>query len=180
MLEKKLFHFNSDCQFSSTIINDTLLGGKSKSCFEINSEHQAVFSGELSDAIKQCFTSVRLLKQNFSLEGFDGIMMKLIGDGRKYKCHLKSDAQHDDIEYEFEFIAKPNEWMLIKIPFNKFRPTYRGHHLHNIPSITSNSIRMISFSVDHYTQTGKFKLTIDWINAYENAKTKVRDYVVTF
>ncbi len=176
MNEVNLFNFGVDCDFNANVANDVLIGGHSESRVFISARAQAVFSGHLSDFIQNCFASVRFSKHNLSLEGIEGLYMKVMGDGKRYECRLRTQSQLDEIEYVSEFQTKKNEWMLVKLPFKNFIPIYRGHYLNNVSPIDPKSIQQICFFVSHHSQSGDFQLVFDWINAYRTNQAIVNAY----
>jgi hypothetical protein len=164
--EKIIFDFTSTQTSGKwSTINDVVMGGISNSNFKINSDSTATFSGNVSLENNGGFASVRTLPQDFNLEGFSGITIKVKGDGKKFKFRLRTDDNFDGISYEMNFTSLKDEWREYKFEFKEFVPVFRGRILKNVPALDPEKIKQMGFLISD-KQEGKFFLTIDWIKAY--------------
>ena len=165
--EKIIFDFASTQTSGKwSTINDVVMGGISNSNFKINSDNTATFSGNVSLENNGGFASVRTLPQDFNLDGFSGITIKVKGDGKKYKFRLRTDNNFDGISYEINFTSLKDEWSEYKFEFKEFVPIFRGRILKNVPALNSEEIKQIGFLISN-KQEGKFYLIIDWIKAHQ-------------
>jgi NADH dehydrogenase [ubiquinone] 1 alpha subcomplex assembly factor 1 len=79
-------------------VNDVVMGGRSISRVTIDGG-TAVFQGEVSLESYGGFASVRSLPRDFGLEGYDGLIVRIGGDGKRYRFRLRTDDEYDGIAY---------------------------------------------------------------------------------
>jgi len=161
-----LFHFGANADVSAwRVVNDTVMGGVSRSRVEISEDGFAVFSGLVSLENNGGFASVRgpLLQQ--SLGKSEGLAIRVKGDGKKYKCGLRTDNAFDGTFHQATFQTRKGEWQVVKIPFSEFVPTYHGRRLPEDKRMKLEDIRSVSFLIAD-KQSGPFRLEIEWIKAY--------------
>ncbi len=166
--QSKAAIFNFDNRSSERdwkIVNDGVMGGLSTSKFKVYEEETAAFTGLVSLENNGGFASVRTLLRNYNLTGFEGIIIRVNGDGRKYKFRIRTDSRFDGVVYSNNFSTIENEWVEIKLPFSEFIPQFRGRVLKNVPSIDPARIKQLGFLISD-KQQGEFNLIIDWIKAY--------------
>lgn len=147
-------------------VDDVVMGGLSKSQVAATDHNTTVFFGKVSLANRGGFASVRARLPLGSLEGTEGLRLRLRGDGRRYRLRLRTDDQLDGPAYEVSFQTESGVWMEIQAPYEAFVATYRGHALQGMPDITPKSIEQVGLMIAD-RQTGSFKLEIDWIAAYD-------------
>jgi len=147
------------------IVNDDVMGGLSKSHFQINSEGHAVFLGEISLKNNGGFASVRN-QEPLNLFGFDAIRLTLKGDGNRYSFRLKPDANSSNPAYWYEhrFETKKDQWSEIILPLNAFEATYRGRKPEDAPQLDLRNISHFGFLISD-KQSGEFRLEIKKIDA---------------
>ena len=153
------------------VINDGVMGGLSQSGIEITDPTIAVFKGTLSLENNGGFASVRRLPHDYKLAGFDGILLRVKGDGRTYQFRVRTNERFDSISYRAEFKAKPGKWVTVKIPFKSLKPTFRGRVVPDAPDLRPEDIRQIGFLIGD-KQEGSFRLLIDWIQTYRLHKNR--------
>jgi monofunctional biosynthetic peptidoglycan transglycosylase len=147
------------------IINDGVMGGLSRSRFEITPDNTAVFSGQVSLENNGGFASVRTVPRDYRLDGYTGIFLRVKGDGNIYSFRVRTDARFDGISYRAKFFTEKDQWIEIRLPFEDFVPTYHGRILSNRPPVDPEKIQQMGFLIAD-KQKGPFKLIIDWIKAY--------------
>lgn len=161
-----LFDFNSDVSVPAwKVINDTVMGGVSFSRMEQSDEGKMVFTGNVSLENNGGFASVRSPQIEQSLGEFEGIAFRVKGDGKRYKCGLRTDNLFDGIIHQATFKTKIREWQLHKIPFTEFAPTYHGRELSEDKRMKHEDIKSVSFQISD-RQAGPFRLEIEWIKVY--------------
>jgi len=146
-------------------ITDRVMGGVSQGQMVITSDKTAIFRGVLSLENYGGFASVRTHPQNYQLDGYEGLSLRVKGDGKRYRIRLKTDDHFDSIAYQAGFTTKPEEWIVIQVPFNEFIPVFRGQVISNAPKLELGGIRRIGFMIAD-KQEGPFRLEIDWVKAY--------------
>ena len=159
-----------DFQKSDTLndwrtVNDGVMGGLSLGEFVLGDNNTAVFQGTLSLENNGGFSSTRTSPRLFNLGGFDGILLRLKGDGKKYQFRLRVDDRFDGIAYQYPFKTDNNKWIIVRVPFSECVPVFRGRVLDNVAPISPASIQQIGFLISD-KQAGSFRLEIDRIKAY--------------
>jgi NADH dehydrogenase [ubiquinone] 1 alpha subcomplex assembly factor 1 len=169
MSEEKILYDFSDKKSSSewTIVNDGVMGGLSQSKMKIFDDETAVFNGVVSLENNGGFASVRTVPKNYELNDYDGIILKVKGDGLKYKFRIRTTNNWDGIAYSANFNTIENEWIEVKIPFEEFTPQFRGRILADVDKINPADIKQLGILIADY-QKGEFNLIIDWIKGYKN------------
>jgi monofunctional biosynthetic peptidoglycan transglycosylase len=147
------------------IINDTVMGGRSSSKMTFTDRGTAVFAGTVSLENNGGFAHTRSAAAPYDLRGYDGIGLRVRGDGKRYKLTLKLDRAFDGVLYEAGFATRPGRWIDVRLPFADFVPTYRGETLRDHPRLDPSEIATIGFIIEE-KQEGPFRLEIDRIGAY--------------
>ena len=165
--EMVIFDFkNSDKNENWIIVNDSVMGGLSKSEFFISDSNTAIFRGTVSLENNGGFTSTRTRPRLFKLDEFKGILIRLKGDGKKYQFRIRTNDRFEGVAYRYQFTTEIGQWMTIKVPFNKCVPVFRGRILNNVAPISPKMIQQIGFLIAD-NQAGQFRLEIKWIKAYK-------------
>jgi len=148
-----------------SIVNDDVMGGISTSRFGISDDGKAVFTGRVSLENNGGFASARTRMQA-DLGGYDGIVLRVKGDGKTYGFRLKTVNGGRITPYAWEavFTAPAGEWTEISLPFSSFRPVYRGRQLVNVPDMDLRNIAEAGLMMSS-GQSGPFRLELDWIAA---------------
>lgn len=165
MKEKILFDFTSeDREADWVIVNDGVMGGLSQSNIKFTDDSTAVFSGNLSLENYGGFASTRTKPMSFELAGFSGILLRVRGDGRKYQFRIRTDDAFDGVAYRLEFETEVKKWKEIYLPFDEFRPSFRGRILSDVEPLDPSKVKQVGFLVAD-KRAGVFNLEIDWIKA---------------
>ena len=147
------------------IVNDVVMGGLSSSEFLFTEKGTAIFKGIVSLDNNGGFASVRSFSHKYNLSDFDGILLIVKGDGKRYSFRIRIDDSYDGISYQMPFETKKDDWIRIKIPFQQLRATYRGQEVPNAPPMDPAKIRRIGLLISE-KQEGPFRLEIERIGAY--------------
>lgn len=158
-------------------LDDVVMGGVSQSGIQIGASG-AFFSGTVSTANSGGFASVRT--RNFEppidLSGFDGIELRVKGDGNRYKFMLRTETRWDGIAHCYSFDTTPDTWITVQIPFTAFIPVFRAKTVSGAtldPShIHAMQLMLSKFEYDgglnpHF-EPGFFQLQIESIQAYSS------------
>ena len=146
-------------------INDTVMGGVSRSQMETTARGTAVFSGNVSLENYGGFASVRSPSGEYDLSSFEGLEVRVKGDGKTYKLGLRDDAALDGVIYQAAFRTQTDVWEQIRIPFSEFVPTYHGRMLESEPPIDKSQVKTLSLMISD-KQEGPFALEIAWIRCF--------------
>lgn len=148
------------------IVNDDVMGGVSTSTFQVTNQ-VATFRGTVSLENNGGFASVRTMPTNLNLAGATEFVARVRGDGRQYKFTARMNSNFDGALYQNSFSTRKDEWQEIRLPFEKFTPTFRGRQLTGEPPLAAPRITSIGFLIADQ-HAGSFQLEIAWI------KTRLR------
>lgn len=127
------------------IVNDGVMGGLSRSRFQISEEGVAVFTGEISLANNGGFASVRRIPDTLEMGQARGILLRVRGDGRTYQLRLRTDTGNDAMAYRRHFDTTEGEWREVELPFDGFEPVFRGRILSDAPPLKPAQVRQLGF-----------------------------------
>ena len=170
-----------------TPLDDVVMGGVSDSAFSISSEGYGLFSGTVRTAKGGGFTSVR--SSNFepalNLKAYDGIKLRVRGDGYSYKLVLKNNYKWDTTTYATLFDTTPDEWKTVFVPFHSLVANFRAQALDDAEPFDGSSLTAIQLMLSKFkfgnemnpnfpTNGGEFRLEIAEISTYINESTTPR------
>ena len=147
-------------------INDDVMGGSSQGRIELSPTTTALFCGQLSLENNGGFASIRRQSDNYNLNGCNGVILKVKGDGRTYQFRVKTDDQYDGIAYRSLFATDARQWQTITLPFDSFSAIFRGRPVPDAPVLRPEQIRQIGFLLAD-KQPGLFRLEIAWIKSFQ-------------
>jgi len=142
-------------------IDDVVMGGQSTSAM-LAGDQIGVFAGKLSLERGGGFASVRRRDQPVDLSAYDGIELRLRGDGKRYKFNLRTSAGSDGVVYQASFETQPAIWQTPRMAFAAFVPRFRGRPAPGTldPAQVSSLGLLISDR-----QAGTFRLELSTITA---------------
>ena len=156
-----IFDFNKNSNISNwRIINDTVMGGKSKSTFYLNEEGKGVFEGTISVENNGGFSFLNYRFDKKNIEDFKKVIIILKGDGKSYQFRIKSKTNNQH-SYTFHF-QTTEEYQKIKISLSELLPTYRGIIL-DMPNFKNRQLEEIGFLIANKSNE-QFKVVIDKIS----------------
>ncbi len=173
LTEIMIFDFKNPESFKPwQVVNDTVMGGVSESSLQPGGKGTALFKGTVS--LKNnggfCSTSSRENKK-YDLSGFQGMGVRVKGDGKTYMLTVKTDASFSGYAYQFSFATKKDQWMTVTVPFKDFVARFRGQPVPNAPPVKSSDITSFGFLIAD-KQEGPFALEIEWIKGVAAAGVK--------
>lgn len=143
-------------------INDGVMGGVSAGRM-VPGDGYATFQGVVSFDNNGGFSSVRSQPVLHDLSEYDGLRVRLRGDGKRYGFRLKTDASFDGVSYQV-FVEPPaGEWVELELPFDDFVPVYRGRVVRDHPKL--DPARIMTFGLIISRQEGPFRLDVESIAA---------------
>jgi monofunctional biosynthetic peptidoglycan transglycosylase len=163
--ERTLFDFQAPTNSPAwQIVNDDVMGGVSTSRFQILTNGGAVFSGVVSLENNGGFASVRSSPTRHDLTGCGCFVIRLRGDGHRYKFTARMETGFDAPLYQCAFETKRGEWEEHRLAFKDFVPTFRGRILTDVPPLNPAKVDSVGLLIAD-KQDGAFRLEMSWIKA---------------
>lgn len=152
------------------IVDDRVMGGRSRGKMAISADGILSFSGNLSLENNGGFSSVRSGNVTLDLSDAEGLIVRVKGDGRTYEAHLSTLARFRGREITFVGMlpTKKGEWTEVKVPFSELEGDFRGRRLEDAKFDPSEVRRITLELVDK--KPGAFELQVDWIRTYGKSK----------
>lgn len=160
-------------------IDDVVMGGVSESNIRLH-ESVALFSGTVSTANSGGFASVRTrtFDPPLNLSGYAGIVLRVKGDGNRYKFMLRTETDWDGVAYCRSFDTVADTWLTVQIPFSELVPIFRAKTVVNAKPLEPSCIRAVQLMLSKFEYDGalnpaftpgSFQLQVDSIAAYRAA-----------
>ena len=140
-------------------VNDTVMGGVSRSKFSIAPSGYGIFSGSVCTEKNGGFAMVKCKLEQTSTDSKKTITMRIKGDAKRYQLGIK-DCFSSTYRYVKSFQTS-TDWESISIDLKEMYPSYRGRQLSN-QNFTAATIDEISILIANKTNES-FKLLIDTI-----------------
>ena len=144
--------------------NDNVMGGRSEGGFE-ETEGELLFAGS-TNTDGGGFSSIRTRPFRLDLSQYDGIRLRVKGDGRRYTWQLQTNARWRGarVSYWADFETSAGEWRSVDVPFSRFYPQFRGFRLDG-PELDPAEITEMGLYI-YDKKDGPFELRLDSIEAY--------------
>ncbi|MBD2481637.1 CIA30 family protein [Planktothrix sp. FACHB-1365] len=177
--DKILFDFTHPTEDIKEIwgaLDDIVMGGISESSLKLTPDG-ALFTGYVSTANSGGFVSVRTrnFEPSLNLSDYQGIELRVKGDGKRYKFIIRCNEGWDSVGYCYSFDTVYNIPITIRIPFEKLIPVFRAKTLNegkpfNASQVFSLQLMLSKFEYDGALnpkfEPGLFQLEIESIKAY--------------
>jgi uncharacterized protein YbjT (DUF2867 family) len=160
-------------------VDDVVMGGVSESSIRLI-DNAALFTGIVSTANSGGFASVRT--RNFdpplNLAEYEGIELRVKGDGQRYKFILRAESKWDGISYCYSFDTEKDRWIDVRIPFEALIPVFRAKTLKDVPAFDSSQIYALQLMLSKFEYDGGlnpkftpggFALQVETVKAYGGA-----------
>jgi NADH dehydrogenase [ubiquinone] 1 alpha subcomplex assembly factor 1 len=144
-------------------VDDRVMGGVSQGASRVLDDGTLLFAGIMSLDNNGGFSSVRSAWNPIDLTGKDGLLLRVLGDGKIYRLRIRTTETGGEIAYNSFFETKDGQWTTVYIPFETMVPTLRGFQVpagQLDPAAVSSLGLMLSDK-----QEGEFALKVDWIRA---------------
>ncbi len=159
-----LFDYDEDEPAWYTV-NDDVMGGVSTSMVTTDAKTQRlVFSGNLSLENNGGFASIRSQWSDYDLTGYDGIFLRVRGDGRTYQFRIRTEETGSEIAYATLIETEVGIWKDIYVSLEEMIPVYRGVIVRRAPALNPGSIRSFGFMLAD-KQEGEFFLEVETLSA---------------
>ncbi len=164
-MNRTLFDFTAGAE-PWAAIDDVVMGGRSRSRMDIE-RGVAVFHGHVSLENRGGFASVRSAVALHDLSAYDGIELRLRGDGKHYGLRLRDEAGFDGVNFQAPLDAVGPEWTTRRLPFGEFLPSLRGRRLTAHPPLNLAAIRTFGLIIAG-RQAGPFRLELAAIESFRH------------
>ncbi|XP_020100412.1 uncharacterized protein LOC109718545 isoform X3 [Ananas comosus] len=148
-------------------LDDVVMGGVSESTFQVDPTGSetggptGLFKGVVSTSNNGGFTSIRT--KNFTvpedLSAYDGIELRVKGDGRRYKLILRTSADWDTVGYTASFDTVKGQWQTIRVPFSSLRPVFRAQTMADAPPFDPSKLFALQLMFSKFEYDGKLNPT---------------------
>ena len=152
------------------IVNDGVMGGVSKSRLSLDEQGALVFEGRVSLDYGGGFASVRSIVNQLDAQKYQGIFLKIRGDGNKYQLRLRQTSRVDGAAFYQHFKTEIGKWVEVFMPFNEFKASYRGRLLPDHPKLDTSRITQIGLMISD-KQKGNFRLEVKRIAIFKKSKS---------
>lgn len=157
-------------------LDDVVMGGVSSSSLTLTPEG-ALFTGTVSTGNSGGFVSVRTrnFEPGLNLGGREGMLLRVKGDGQRYKFFLRDGEGWDSIAYGISFDTVADQWIDVRLPFADVRPVFRAKTLDDAAPLNTESVRSLQIMLSKFEydrqlnphfKPGNFHLLVGAIAVY--------------
>lgn len=141
--------------------------------FQITATNRVAFMGQVFSTYSG-LAEVRTVPSRVNLRGFSGLLLRCIGDGKRYFMVLRtSEGVRTGVEYVAMFQSYKNKWDSVRIPLSSFQPyslTDRSPK-RDAPQLNRDDIRQIAIQYRKPSESpekddGCFYLGVDYLKTY--------------
>lgn len=172
----------SALKFSPVCINDTVMGGSSRSVFIVGPDY-GKFSGYVTTERNGGFASMKLVPQDPRLlkavlkdsSSLELSVKNLEGENFRFKLQVSTERVTNGITWQSDFdLSVSSDFATIHAPFSTFSPTQRGRVVGKRGQLNPVQIESIGLmlsklnddgTVNNSFKIGPFALAIRWIRA---------------
>jgi len=141
------------------VVNDGVMGGKSRGLFSFNEKGSCIFSGNVSLENNGGFSLLRYRFAKIVAEKYSKITIKIKGDGKRYQIRLRSTITDEHVYVSF--FQTINGWETISFDLSTMYPTFRGKKLKR-PNYNKSNIEEVAFLIGN-KEKEDFRLEINAI-----------------
>ena len=137
-------------------LDDVIMGGKSSSGLELNSEGTgATWKGQLI-VEGGGFCGARTFPAPMDLSKYDGVSLRVKGDGQTLKLNIKTDTfSEPEDTYQATFdVAPDGDWTTVFLPWHEFVPVKRARTLPGGPPLDPSKIRQFGLVYSRFAFNG--------------------------
>lgn len=163
--EQMIFNFDNPQDVDPwAAVNDNVMGGISDGRVRVTDRSTLEFFGSISLEKNGGFASIRSRRADMDLSNFDGLLVRVRGDGKRYDFNLRTNVRIMAGSYRVKFETNADAWQEIYLPFADFEPTSFGRVRNDLPALDPSKIRSFGFLISD-KQVGPFSLEVEWIKA---------------
>ncbi len=147
------------------VVTDAVLGGTSRGTLTAGRGNYALFSGTLVSRESGGWVSVWSSDEPMNLSSYQGLALRLRGDGRTYRVALKMERGVDAIQYMARVTPPRSGWSVVRIRFKELVPMFHGSLIANAPRFNPRLACAVGVMIAD-GQDGFFELLIESVSAY--------------
>ncbi|CAI5982965.1 unnamed protein product [Closterium sp. NIES-65] len=144
-------------------LDDVVMGGVSESALQYDKTAgegglpAALFTGTVSTANSGGFVSVRTknLSPALDLSAYEGLEVRVRGDGQRYKLILRTTAAWDALGYTASFDTLAGSWHTVRLPFSSFAPVFRARTVPGAPPLDTSNIASLQLMLSKFEYDGR-------------------------
>ncbi|XP_060971318.1 protein HIGH CHLOROPHYLL FLUORESCENCE PHENOTYPE 173, chloroplastic isoform X2 [Cannabis sativa] len=165
-------------------LDDVVMGGVSEGAFQVDAnggesgQPSGLFRGIVSTANNGGFSSIRT--KNFSvpedLSAYDGLELRLKGDGRRYKFIIRTSTDWDALGYTTAFDTVEGQWQSVRLPFSSLRPIFRAKTVSDAPPFDPTNVLSFQLMFSKFEYDGKLNPTFVE-GAFQLPISSIRTYI---
>jgi NADH dehydrogenase [ubiquinone] 1 alpha subcomplex assembly factor 1 len=164
-VETKLFDFESGNPLVPWLnIDDGVMGGLSQGRMIPTDQGHACFTGVIRLENNGGFSSIQSPELRNTLHGYDGLRLRVRGDGRAYSFGLHQRHMFQGTSYRCRFETVPLQWTEVVLPFQQFVLMRFGQRA-GVSPVSPQKIERLSI-VCGDKQAGPFTLELGTIAAW--------------
>jgi hypothetical protein len=135
-------------------LDDVVMGGVSKSSIEPGETFDGTWKGIVSTANNGGFAGIRTKLFKLDASACSGILLKVRGDGQRYKVIVRDDEDWNGTAWSESFDTVKGRTTEIKLPFNKFKPTRFARVLPSFRPFDKKNFSGIQISLSKFEYDG--------------------------
>lgn len=145
-------------------VDDVVMGGRSASWASVSPGGALLFEGVVSLEDGGGFASLRSGPARHDFSGAAGIVLRLRGDGKRYRLSLRTGTAFDGVQYQATFSAPAGDWSLVELPWERFEARFRGRLVQDAPPLDPSQVQWLGLVIGD-RQAGRFSLELDSLRA---------------
>lgn len=155
-------------------VDDVVMGGRSHSRIHWLDEPVAGgedrrgllrFEGRISLENNGGFCSTRLASTDRGVSGVEQLHLLVRGDGRRYKCTVRTADTPRKTSWRLPFETQPGRWSEVVLPLSRFELWRRGTHLSDTAELDPAAMTSLGLLVSD-GQEGDFRIDLGRIWAH--------------
>ena len=145
-------------------VHDRVMGGVSDGTVE-TTDSGVGFSGRMSLENNGGFASFRRSVAWPDLGEWDGLRLRVRGDGQTYKLRLRTRGPWAGVSWQAPFATRAGEWVGVDVAFDDLVPSWRGRLVADTGAIDLGSVSEVGFAIAD-EQDGLFELELASVAAW--------------
>uniref|UniRef100_A0A803PQ02 Uncharacterized protein n=1 Tax=Cannabis sativa TaxID=3483 RepID=A0A803PQ02_CANSA len=161
-------------------LDDVVMGGVSEGAFQVDAnggesgEPTGLFRGVVSTANNGGFSSIRT--KYLRISAYDGLELRLKGDGRRYKFIIRTSTDWDALGYTTAFDTVEGQWQSVRLPFSSLRPIFRAKTVSDAPPFDPTNVLSFQLMFSKFEYDGKLNPTFVE-GAFQLPISSIRTYI---